>query len=232
MTSRLSALLIPLALAGCATFSRASADGGLRARMYHSEHGVAVSLSEPAHVAIFAVVPGDGVFLFYPGDEGDPSRIAAGRNTLSPTLRRRIQMVSLEGEVSPVLVTAPRREPLLYMVASRQPLDDAVIRNLQEGLGGLMAGPFRSNGPSGTMAFLASLVVPGETPETEWDTDVMSMYRSGRRYAATSGVPFASPPGNTAGERICRGAGGGHDCLTPAQEQGQRMQGNERPGRP
>lgn len=208
MTRRLSALLIPLALAGCATTSRESADEGLRARMYHSERGVRVALSEPAHVAIFEVVPGERVALFYPAVESEPTLIAAGRTTLHTSARRaRAYPGSSYG----------RQAPLLYMIASRHPLDEALIRDMQEGLGSMMADPFRSNNPAETMEFLASLVVPVDQPETDWTTDVLSRYPGGGSIAGAAG--------RAGGNRgICRtgASDGDYVCQTPAQQRGQR----------
>jgi hypothetical protein len=208
MTRRLSALLIPLALAGCATTSREPANEGLRARMYHSERGVRVALSEPAHIAIFEVVPGERVSLFYPAVESEPTLIAAGRTTLHTSGRRvRAYPASSYG----------RQAPLLYLIASRQPLDEALIRDMQEGLGSMMADPFRSNNPGETMEFLASLVVPVDQPETEWTTDVLSRY--------PGGGPVAGAMGGASDSRsICRsgGSNGDYTCQTPAQQAGQR----------
>ncbi|HEX2078838.1 MAG TPA: hypothetical protein VHG08_14040 [Longimicrobium sp.] len=210
MNRRLSALLIPLVLAGCATAQRGSADeAGLRARMYHNNgSGVRVALSEPAHVAIFEVVPGERVSLFYPAVESDPSHVAAGRITLHPGGRRaRSYPASSYG----------RQAPLLYMIASRQPLDDALIRDLQEGLGSLVGDPFRSNNPAETMEYLASLVVPVDLPETEWTTDVLSRYPGGGQVAGAAGAH--------SNRSICRsgGSNGDYSCLTPAQQRGQRQ---------
>lgn len=209
MNSRLSALLIPLALAGCAAAGRGSADeAGLRARMYHSDYGVRVALSEPAHVAIFEVVPGERVSLFYPAVESDPSHVAAGRTTLQPGGRRaRSYPASSYG----------RQAPLLYMIASRQPLDDVLIRDLQEGLGSLVGDPFRSNDPSETMEYVASLVVPVDLPETEWTTDVLSRY--------PGGGSFAGAAGGAANRTICRSHAndGDYNCLKASQQRGQRQ---------
>ncbi|HEU0301210.1 MAG TPA: hypothetical protein VFR37_17225 [Longimicrobium sp.] len=207
MNRRLSALLIPLALAGCASAAREPADGGLRARMYHSDYGVRLALSEPAHVAIFEVVPGERVSLFYPAVESDPSHIAAGRSTLHPGGRRvRAFPASNYG----------RQAPLLYMIASRHPLDDALIRDMQEGLGSMLSQSFRSNDPAETMEYLASLVVPVNLPESEWATDVLSRYPGGR---------FAGTPGSDASRRACRSGQGDGDysCLTPAQQAGRQQ---------
>lgn len=215
MNRRLSALLIPLALAGCATASRGSAEEGLQARMYHNNYGVRVTLSEPAHVAIFEVVPGERVSLYYPAVESDPSHIAAGRTTLHPGGRRaRAYPASNYGG----------QAPLLYMIASRQPLDDALIRDLQEGLGSLVGDPFRSNNPAETMEYVASLVVPVDLPETEWTIDVLQRYPGGGQVAGA--------PGSAANRSICRSgtADGDHSCLTPAQQRGQRQAPTPRGG--
>ena len=208
MIRRLSALLIPLALAGCATAARESADEGLRARMYHSSYGVRVALSEPAHIAIFEVVPGERVSLFYPAVESDPAHIAAGRTTLHPAGRR--------ARAYPALFYG-RQAPLLYMIASRHPLDDALIRDMQEGLGTMASDMFRSNNAAQTMEFLASLVVPVNLPETEWTTDVLQLYPGGQ---------LAGTPGGAAANRgICRSglSDGDYICQNPAQQRGQRQ---------
>lgn len=222
MTRRLSALMIPLALAGCATASRQSAEEeGLRARMYHSEYGVRVALSEPAHVAIFEVVPGERVSLYYPAVESDVSFIAAGRSTLHPGgARSRTYLASYYG----------RQAPLLYMIASREPLDEAFIHDLQQGLRSAISEPFRSNDPRETMEFLASLVVPMHLPETAWAEDVLSR---------VPGAP-AGTMARGAGFGMCRSgsADGDYSCLTPAQQAGQRRSpppplpggGNKAPG--
>jgi hypothetical protein len=206
MNRRLSALLIPLALAGCATASRNSAEEGLQARMYHNNVGVRVALSEAAHIAIFEVVPGERVGLYYPAVESDPSLIAAGRTTLHPGGRRGRRAYSASNY--------GRHAPMLYMIASRQPLDDALIRDMQNGLGNLTADVFRSNNPAETMEFLASLVVPVDQPESEWTTDVL-MYPGNGQLAGA---------GNSSNQAACRSgtSAGDNSCLTPAQQRGQQ----------
>ncbi len=203
MSRRLSTLLIPLALAGCATTPRASADDGLSASMHPAQRGVRVTLSEPAYVAIFEVLPGERVSLYYPAAEGDPARIAAGRTTL----RRSVQPTRSYA----ASYYRGWRAPLLFMVASRQPLDDALIRNMREELGTLDSELFRSHDAGETMERLAALVVPAEQPETEWETDVLLPADRRGRFARASEAPEPTNtqcPGNsgyvpTPDEPIC-----------------------------
>lgn len=210
MTRRSFALLIPLAFAGCAIAPRGSEDGGLEARMYPSNVGVRVALSEPAYVAIFQVFPGERVALFYPAVESDPARIAAGRSTLFPGGRRiRAYPNSFYGP----------QAPLLYMIASRHPLDEALIRDLQEGLGNMVSDVFRSNDAGETMETLASLVVPADQLETDWTEDVLPLYPGGQSARTRTAE---------SNQGMCRSAmgdaGGDYVCLTPAQQAGQRRQ--------
>jgi hypothetical protein len=223
MTRRLSALLIPLALAGCATSSRVSADEGLRARLGRSPDGVRVALSEPAYVAVFEVVPGRRVELRYPAEESDPSLLPAGRTTLEAGGQR----------IDPYRGSASgRRTPFLYMIASRHPLDPALIRDMQQPWGVLDSDEFRSDQPTKTIERLTSLVVPANQPEADWADHVLLARRPERYYYEGPGGPYASSPGNTADRRICDDYRTSYGCLTPAQEQGRRQQGHKRPGRP
>jgi hypothetical protein len=204
MNRRLSALLIPLALAACAAAPRGSAEEGLLARMDPAHSGVRVTLSDPAYVAIFEVLPGERVSLYYPAAEGDPARIAAGRTTL----RRSVQPTRSYA----ASYYRGWRAPLLFMIASRQPLDDALIRDMREKLGTLDTGPFRSNDAGETMERLAELVVPAEQPETEWETDVLLPIDRRGRFARNEAAPpeptNRNCPGTTGhvpteDERIC-----------------------------
>ncbi|HEX2078469.1 MAG TPA: hypothetical protein VHG08_12195 [Longimicrobium sp.] len=228
MNSRRFALLIPLALAGCATSSRVSADEGLRARLGRGREGVVVALSEPAHVAVFEVVPGKRVQLLYPSVASDPSLLPAGRTMLEPG----------GWPINPYRISPSRRSaPLLYMIASRHPLDEALVRDMQAAWGVLDTDEFRSHYPTRTMERLASLVVPPDQPETDWADDVIPFYSrapGGRTVVGGEGGgnPGAADPRSGSNTSMCRSGGGDHDCLTPAQEHGQRQQGQRRPGRP
>jgi hypothetical protein len=185
MYRRFSALLIPLALAGCATASRGSADEGLRASVAHGQDGVRVSLSEPAYVALFHVDADERVSLSYPAVGSDRSHVAAGRSTVLSGLRH----LKLFHDV-----TSGPGAPRVYMVASRQPLDEARIREIQSGQVSLPSGLSLARDPREAIAYLASLVVPAETPETDWDADVVSMARFSGRYVAGGGSIPVMPP--------------------------------------
>jgi hypothetical protein len=178
MNGRLSALLLPLALAGCATFSRTSADEGLRARLGRDAGALRVALSEPAHVAVFEVVPGKGVELLYPAVESDPSLLPAGRTTLESDGRRiHAYRRAVYG----------RRAPVLYMIASRHPLDETLIRDMRQEWGVLSSDFFLSDDPGEIMERLASLMVSADRPQPDWATDALSTRRPGSRRYASSG---------------------------------------------
>ncbi|HEX2078470.1 MAG TPA: hypothetical protein VHG08_12200 [Longimicrobium sp.] len=219
MTSRrLYATVLPLALAGCASAPRAPAEDGLLARMDAAHRGVRVTLSEPAYVAIFEVIPGERVSLLYPAAESDPARIAAGRTTLrlGEPLVRNYAASYYRGW----------QAPLLYMIASRQPLDDALIRDMRARERTLDGEPFRSNDAGATMELLASLVVPVDQPETGWETDVLLLVDRDRRYAR--GGAAETPPEPT--NRNCPGSSSGYPptpderiCPRPVRQGGQQQ---------
>jgi hypothetical protein len=230
MNRRLFALLIPLALAGCATTPRASADDGLAASMHPAQRGVRVTLSEPAYVAIFEVLPGERVSLYYPAAEGDPARIAAGRTTL----RRSVQPTRSYA----ASYYRGWRAPLLFMVASRQPLDDALIRNMREELGTLDSELFRSYDAGATMERLAALVVPAEQPETEWETYVLLPADRRGRFAGND-APAPEPTNrNCPGSSVHIPTPDGRICERPVRQGDQRPAppplpgGNPVPGKP
>jgi hypothetical protein len=186
MNRRLSLLLLPLALAGCATHSRVSADEGLRARLGRGPDGLRVVLSEPAYIAVFQVEPGQRVALRYPFVESDPRLIPAGRTLLEP-----------DGfAIHPYRSSLSGRAPVLYLIASRRPLDEALLRDMREEWGVLDSDSFRSGDPRETMARLAALVVPGDQPAVDW---------------ATAAFTMRHPPGSirSARSNSARGGGGG-----------------------
>ncbi|HEU0301211.1 MAG TPA: hypothetical protein VFR37_17230, partial [Longimicrobium sp.] len=160
MNRRLSALLVPLALAGCATLPRGSADEGLRARISYDRQGVNVTVSEPAHLAIVEVVPGRRVSLLYPAPPEDvPYPVAVSRNRLHFPGWTLFSFSVVSGRRS--------RAPLMYMIASRHPLNEDLLRDMQAGSGTLHTELLRSSDPARTMELLASAVVPGQ-PEADW----------------------------------------------------------------
>lgn len=123
---------------------------------------------------------------------------------------------------------------MLYMIASRQPLDDALIRDVQEGLGHRVADAFRSKNPARTMEHLASLVVPAERQE-DWDADVVPFHagRAGRGRIVI-GDEWAGSGGSGNARAANRYICDDYNCHLPVQQALEQVygQGEKRPGRP
>lgn len=207
MNHRLAALVLPLALAGCATLGRGSSDEGLRARMSNRGYGVGVKLSEPAHVAIFEVVSGGRARLLYPWPGADPSPV--GGSLYFPG-------TAITGYA---LGARPRwRATLLYVIASRRPLDQDFIREFQNGPGAIDGELLPAGSPAETLEFLASRVVAGQ-PDEDWAADVMRVRNPLRAIHYAGGGSSGSSGSSSGYTDTCPLSGqtsmSGHICDRP-----------------
>lgn len=97
-------------LAGCATAARPGADTALDLELSHDMHGPRLNLSAPAYVAVFRVgTSNGGARLVYPDPLEEQVPLRGGIQALPAMARTR----SL----------TDRSEGVLYVVASREPLD-------------------------------------------------------------------------------------------------------------
>lgn len=169
MRISLLAVTAGLALAAACAPSRPEVDPDgepLNARLDRTTSGLAVGMSEPGHVAVFAIQPGYGAAMVYP-TRIRPSRVGSGWTNLFPLQRR----YRAEG------LSRPGNSGLGYLVlvASREPLDvEPFIENavrLREVLG-----------PESALAYQHEVVVEriGQViaagrSEDEWEMDVLTV---------------------------------------------------------
>ncbi|HEV2148657.1 MAG TPA: hypothetical protein VGR37_14735, partial [Longimicrobiaceae bacterium] len=162
-------------LSSCAALPAPPSDGfdpsaydgrPLRARIVDVSGRLLVDVSRPAHVAIFEIVPGQGVGLLYPAYSGERNYLYGGMNSVFVSRSRQYYSY-----FSPSPYTS--REPrYLYMVASDAPLR---LSGLMDAPGALRRhmglASFASMNPYSLMDDLASLVLPYGA-RGDWTDDV------------------------------------------------------------
>lgn len=159
-------------LAGCAslppsTVASVPTDAPLEARIFPPFFGrVSFTTSRPAYVALFEIVPGQGMSLVYPAYGGQSRRVSAGTTWADLRFVPQRWMYSQTGFGSNV---GPAR--YFFLVASEAPLD---LRRFR-GANGLRSyfglTRFVASRPFDAMEDLAFAVVP-RIDEDRWVTDV------------------------------------------------------------
>lgn len=216
------ALALVTALSACALRRGPATDGRapLQATLVAKvNRGYLVSVSEPAYVAIFEVVPGVGTSLLYPARYTRDTPLEGTQFAWeSPFVPGRwsYQFAGYFG-------FAPRLEPTyLFMVASREPLELDRIGSSPSALIRLLSyRGFTAFHPYRTMDALATAVIP-EQDDSGWSTDVLVVWpplRSSLRSAlaprllvrCANGrelyVPIDYPYAGCPGDRITVAAG-------------------------
>ena len=199
---RLASLLVPvLALSACYNAYRGpdgpdsyrhtsdrwydAADVPLAARIDRVGYGLGVRLNRPAYVAMFEILPGQGVGLLYPAYSAEQAYFPSGFTTLPSHGVRRYDSYFTGG-----ISRYTRGEPRFYfLVASRQPLrsiarfqrSDGAIRSVL-GLSAYSTFNYRQ-----VMDDLVQAVVPYQGDE-DWTTDVLAVWPDrGYGYYADNG---------------------------------------------
>jgi hypothetical protein len=176
-------LLLAAALAAaagaCAHAPQGKPDAPLAARLSLSASGMDVGLNDDAHIAVFAVTPGQGVDLVYPRSH-ERTSYAAGWTTLAHNPAGRSTFYE------PRLVQFMSRSvsTVLVLVASREPINVrrfAAGASLERAMGHRV---YRSYDADEVIGGIARLTV-GDVPGTDWTMDVTAIpvTRAGAGYA-------------------------------------------------
>ncbi|HYR11959.1 MAG TPA: hypothetical protein VEQ60_29515, partial [Longimicrobium sp.] len=191
MSKRLLLLTTLVAAGACAHLPQSEGNAPLAARLNVTASGMDVGLNDRAHVAVFAVTPGQGVDLVYPRSY-ERNTYYAGWSTLAhnPAGRGRSYEPRLARFMSNSAST------VLVLVASREPLD---IRrfiagaSLERALGHEV---YRSYDADAVIGGIARLTVPMVASD-DWAMDVTAIpiTRNGSRYALVDEgrFPFEAP---------------------------------------
>jgi hypothetical protein len=200
---RLASLLVPvLALSGCYNSYRGSgsgpdsyryssdrwydaADVPLAARIDQTGTSLGVRLNRPAYVAMFEILPGQGVGLYYPAFSAEQAYFASGF-TMLPTHGARRYDSYFTGSSS----RYTRGQPRFYLlVASRQPLRSITRFQHSEGAIRSVLGlnAYSTMNYRRVMDDLVQAVVPYQDDQ-DWTTDVLAVWpRSDYGYYADNG---------------------------------------------
>jgi hypothetical protein len=199
MTRRSVGLAAVLLLTGCATYPETARGGAaypdpgyeapsnrggyaggryvepaISARLYAGIGGrLEVGLSEPAHVAVFEIVPGRGVGLLYPFYTSEAAFFHAGWTRVSArTLRTR----DWYADHYAVDFRSYRQPRYFLLVASRYPLHLAPLQGNSGGLRRLLGHhTFSSHDSRGVMNDVLDAVLPYQD-DADWDTDVLVIW--------------------------------------------------------
>jgi hypothetical protein len=161
-----------------------SEDLALAARIVDRGAGnFAIDLNRPAYVAVFEILPGQGVGLMYPSFETQDAFYPAGFSILPSTRVRNYDWfeAGYRGQLS---TNMPR---FYFLVASKRPLrisrfqrSDGALRSVL-GLSGYTSLSYQS-----VMGDLVNTIVPYQ-PSTDWTTDVFAVWPDqGYNYYYTS----------------------------------------------
>lgn len=139
----------------------------LRARIVNGNGHLMVNTSRPAHVAIFEIVPGQGVGLLYPAYRGESNYLSAGLNTIFLS-RSRSYYTYFQPSAG---FRGPR---YLYMIASDAPLRLSTLTG--PGAGGALRrslgmARFASSNPYSLMEDLSDMILSFGAPG-DWTEDV------------------------------------------------------------
>jgi hypothetical protein len=162
-----------------------AADVPLAARIDQTGVGLAVRLNRPAYVAMFEIVPGQGVGLYYPSLSAERAYFPSGFTSLPRHGARRI-----DSYFTGMPARYSRGEPRFYfLVASRQPLRS--ISRFQRSNGALRSvlgvTAYTANNYRRVMDDLVQAVVPNQGDE-DWTTDVLAVWPRDLGYYADNGA--------------------------------------------
>jgi hypothetical protein len=192
MSMRLLLVTALAASAGaCAHAPRGEPEAPLAARLSVTASGMDVGLSDEAHIAVFAVTPGQGVALVYPASH-ERTEFTAGWSTLAHNPVGK--SVSYNSRLA--RFASPSASTVLVLVASRQPIDVeryAAGASLERALGHRV---YLSHDADDVIAGIARLTVAG-VEEVDWAMDVnaIPVTRTGTGYALLDEgrFPFENP---------------------------------------
>jgi hypothetical protein len=200
---RLASLLVPvLALSACYAPLRGpgsgrdsygydsdrwydAADVPLAARIDRTGIGLGVRLNRPAYVAMFEILPGQGVGLYYPAFNAEQAYFPSGFTSLPTHGARRYDSYFTGGASR-----YTRGEPHFYfLVASREPLRS--ISRFQHSEGAIRSvlglNAYSTMNYRRVMDDLVQAVVPYQN-DSEWTTDVLAVWpRDDYGYYADNG---------------------------------------------
>lgn len=175
--------------AGCASsFDPAlyGSGGHLQARIYQPTAGsVQFAVSQPAYVAVFAVVPGRGAALLHPTTQSEAlRRVSPGTHSYvgSTLSQSRLMYASGMGSYYGSSMDGPTT---LILIASETPLHvSRMLRNPMLG-NDLMLTSFYSHASDRAVLRLAEQIIP-DPANTEWTYDTYTIWpnESDRRVAA------------------------------------------------
>ncbi|HEU4455336.1 MAG TPA: hypothetical protein VFR81_19885 [Longimicrobium sp.] len=193
MRLRLAAILVPLALSACATYGYPGGGGRydngrggrwedydtpLFARLEESGSGLGIRLNRPAHVAVFEIVPGQGVGLVYPGYSREAAYFPSGFSYVQGRSSRSYDWYNASynhrGYNS-------RNQPRFYfLVASREPLRTRGFHSGGSLRSVLGMSSYSTVNYRTVMHELVQAVVPYQHDD-DWTTDVLAVWPD-RRY--------------------------------------------------
>ncbi|HYJ79904.1 MAG TPA: hypothetical protein VEW03_09905 [Longimicrobiaceae bacterium] len=189
---RIALLLVPLALAACAgpyasrgpggRYERGdrwydAADAPLTARLMESGSRLAVQLNRPAHIAIFEIVPMQGVGLMYPAYQSETNYLSSGSSTV---YMRGTRYYDSYFSARPARYT--RNEPRYYfLVASSRPLR---VSRFQRSPGALRSvlglSAYTALDHRTVMNDLVDVIVP-QQHDDDWTTDLLAVWPDNHR---------------------------------------------------
>jgi hypothetical protein len=145
--------------------------GPLEARILNADGRINIWTSRPAYVAVFEIVPGQGVGLLYPAYSEERSYVHGGMQSLWITGSRSYYSYFLASQ------GASRDMPrYLYLIASETPLRlSRFVRSPGALRNSLGFNRFAAFNPYSVMEDLDALVVP-TAANTQWTSDVFAIW--------------------------------------------------------
>lgn len=170
--------LLTMPLAACAVGFPSSSSAPYRneplaARILPTSQNLAFSVNRPAYVAIFEVVPGQGVGLVYPSRGSQSGLLSAGYHR--PLVGDgSFRWAYNRGYAASYASARPR---LLYMIASQRPLRIDRFVNSPTALRSTLGfSQFESRDPYETLDQLDAMVVPHQLAPDEWASDLYMIW--------------------------------------------------------
>lgn len=184
-----TALVAGALFAGCASsFDPAlyGSAGHLQARIYQPTAGsVQFAVSQPAYVAVFAIVPGRGAALLHPTTQSEAlRRVSPGTHSYVGSTLSQSRLMYANG-LSSYYGSSMDGPTTLILIASEAPLHvSRMLRNPMLG-NDLMLTSLYSHASDRAVSRLAELMIP-DPANTEWTYDTYTIWpsESDRRIAA------------------------------------------------
>ncbi|CAN5305074.1 hypothetical protein BH23GEM2_BH23GEM2_24120 [soil metagenome] len=175
-------------LAGCATSYQPAlhgSDGNLHARIYQPTSGtLQFAVSQPAYVAVFAILPGGGATLLHPTTQGE------ARRQISPGVHSYLGSGMLQSRLfhaggSSFYGSSIDGPTTLILIASSEPLNVTRLMRYPTLGGDLRLASFYSHASEHAVLRLAELIMP-DPATTDWTYDTYTLWpsQSGTRMAA------------------------------------------------